>query len=378
MSARGRSWTPRLPPVTELALAAGVAVVMSADTPNAAWPVPALLLSLLAGATLAWRLTVPWLPLLATCAVDLLLMATATTRFGPQTTVLGVLVAVYSAATHLAGRRALTWGIVSLTLVWAAHVASPDGDPGDFLPFVVWGLPWVAGRLVRRQTLAAHEAGARAALLEVDAREAASRERDRIARELHDVVGHAVSLMVVQAGAERLALGSGGLPRTRAALASIESSGRQALVELRAMLGVLRSTESVDERTPQPTLAALPELVEQVRRAGLPVTLSLPQGKDVPPGLALTAYRLVQESLTNALRHAGPVPTTVDVEVDHDLRVRVANALPRRPAVGSEGRGLVGMRERVTLHGGAITAGPQNGCWIVDARLPLLARELGA
>ncbi len=371
MSERGRLWTPSRPPVTEVALAAGVAVVMSADTHNAAWPVPALVLSLLAGATLAWRLTVPWLPLVATCSVNLLLMVTATTRFGPQTTVLGVMVGLYAAAAHLAGRRALLAGTFGLLAVWAAHVTTGEGDASDFLPFIVWGVPWLAGRLVRRQTLQAREAGAHAALLEMEAQEAAGRERDRIARELHDVVGHAVSVMVVQAGAARVSHG-GDDPATRAALESIEESGRQALVELRAMLGVLRSPDAVDEHAPQPTLASLPALVEQVRRAGLPVTLSTAGGTDVPAGVGLTVYRIVQEALTNALRHAGAVQTAVQVQVGAEVEVRVSNALPAPAEQAAEGRGLLGMRERVALHGGTLSAGPCEGRWVVAARLPLL------
>jgi signal transduction histidine kinase len=373
MSALSSRLARRLPPVSECALAAVVAVVMSADTMNAAWPVPALLLSLAAGLSMAWRLSHPFVPLLLTCGANLLLLATAPGQFGPQTIVLGAMVAIYSAAAHLAGRRAVLAGVVSVALLWAAHVSSGEGDAGDFFPFVVWGLPWVAGRLVRRQTLQARESGARAALLEVEAREAASLERDRIARELHDVVGHAVSLMVVQAGAERMALGESGSARTRAALESVEESGRQALVELRAMLGVLRSPDPVEERTPQPTLESLPGLVEQVRRAGLPVELSMPAGVSAPPGIALTVYRLVQESLTNTLRHAGPVPTAVRLELGPDLVVQVASDLPDGLTRRSDGRGLVGMRERVNLHGGTLSAGPHDGQWVVSARLPLAA-----
>jgi signal transduction histidine kinase len=361
----------RLPPVSEVALAAVVAVAMSADTGNAAWPVPALLLTLAAGSSLAVRLTQPLIPLVLTCGVNVLLLATAPSRFGPQTVVFGVLVAVYTAAAHLAGRRALLAALLSVAAVWAGHVSTGDGDAADFWPFLVWAVPWVAGRLVRRQTLEASESGARAALFAVEAREATSRERDRIARELHDVVGHAVSLMVVQAGAERMALGQQGAERTRSALESIEESGRQALVELRAMLGVLRATDDQDERTPHPTLQSLPALVEQARRAGLPVELSMPPSAEAPPGLALTVYRLVQESLTNALRHAGPVLTAVSVDVGPDLAVRVTSALPEGVVPRSEGRGLLGMGERVTLHGGTLSAGPSGGQWVVAARLPL-------
>jgi signal transduction histidine kinase len=362
----------RLPP-KEVALAAVVGVVMAADSHAARWPALAVVLCLAAGATLVVRRRLPLLPIVAIGSVNLLLMGTSTDQYGPQTVVLGMLFALYSAATQLAGRAALVAGAVGLVLVWSAHAASPDGDLLDFFPPLEWGVPWVAGRLVRRQTLQAHEAGARAALLEVEARNAAAVERDRIARELHDVVGHAVSLMVVQAGAARMALGTRAAP-TRAALESIEESGRQALVELRAMLGVLRDTSETDERTPAPTLQSLPDLVEQVRRAGLPVSLAMPTDAEAPPGLALTVYRLVQEALTNALRHAGAVETAVSVELADDVTVRVSNALPSDAVAGRDGRGLVGMRERVTLHGGTFSAGPEGSSWVVAARLPLAAR----
>ncbi|HTL23059.1 MAG TPA: histidine kinase, partial [Mycobacteriales bacterium] len=249
-----------------------------------------------------------------------------------------------------------------------------EGDAADFLPLLVWGAPWLVGRMVRRQALQARADGARAALLlaeqEAQTREAAQTERDRIARELHDVVAHAVSLMVVQAGAERLAN-----PATpsREALVAIEDSGRRALVELRTMLGVLR-TSGEEDRDPQPDLAALPVLVESVRAAGLPVELHVSGEEAVPAGVALSAYRIVQEALTNALRHAGEVRTCVTVGVSDEVVVEVRSELPPhgRAASPGSGRGVTGMRERVALHGGALDAGPEGAAWVVRARLPLV------
>jgi signal transduction histidine kinase len=288
---------------------------------------------------------------------------------------MGVLVAIYSAAAHLGGRRAWAAGAGSLVLVWIGSVAGPDVEVAYFWPFVIWGAPWLVGRLARRQSLQARADGARAAVLlaeqEAQTREAASRERDRIARELHDVVAHAVSLMVVQAGAERLAHPDS---PSREALDAIETSGRQALVELRSMLGVLRGPE--DEATePQPDLSSLPTLVERVRDAGLPVELRTTGGGVVPAGIALSAYRVVQEALTNALRHGGAVPTEVLVDVGADVLVEVRSGLPGAQAVSrvGSGRGVVGMRERVALHDGSLDAGPEDGQWVVRARLPLAA-----
>jgi len=358
-----------LPPPSELALAAVVTAAMVVDLHQASRPGLALLLVLVAGASLAWRLRLPELPLLLICGSNLQLLATAPGEFGPQTVVLGVLVAVYSAAAHLTGRRALLAGAWGLVLVWSSHTVTADGDAGDFFPFVVWGLPWLAGRLVRRQTLRAHHAGAQAALSEADAREAVGRERDRIARELHDVVAHAVSLMVVQAGAERVAA-SPDPTRTREALESIESTGRQALVELRTMLGVLRGAEGREELVPQPDLTAVPLLVEQVRAAGLDVELVERGSGPVPVGVGLAAYRVVQEGLTNALRH-GAGSATVTVDLGEAVQVEIRNPMGAASAEGA-GAGLVGMRERVQLFGGTLRVGPESDTWVVHVRLPLV------
>ena len=361
-------------PPTEAALAAVVTVVMAADPEQAAHPFLLLGLVVLVGPTFAWRLRLPELPLLAVCLLYLYSEGTAPGQFAPQTVAIGVLVAVYTAAAHLGGRRAWLAGAVSLVLVWSALVSGPEVDVEDFWPFVIWGAPWLVGRLSRRQSLQARADGARAAVLlaeqEAQTREAASRERDRIARELHDVVAHAVSLMVVQAGAERLAHPDS---PSRPALESIETAGRQALVELRTMLGVLRSPEDAETTDPQPDLASLASLVEQVRTAGLPVELQVTGDRAVPAGIALAAFRIVQEALTNALRHAGAVPTTVELEVSAaELCVEVRSRLPAAStsSVGS-GRGVVGMRERVALHDGELDAGPEDDCWVVRARLPL-------
>ena len=362
----------RTPP-TEAALAAVVTVVMAADVGQGAHPLLLLALVLLVGATIAWRLRVPELPLYAMCLTYLYSESTAPGKFGPQTVAIGVLVAVYTAAAHLGGRRAWLGGAGSLALVWVGSVAGPEVEVADFWPFVIWGAPWLVGRLARRQSLQARADGARAAVLlaeqEAQTRDAAGRERDRIARELHDVVAHSVSLMVVQAGAERLAHPES---PSRPALEAIETSGRQALVELRSMLGVLRGPG--DEATePQPDLSSLPALVEQVRGAGLPVELRTTGVGPVPPGIALSAYRVVQEALTNALRHGGAVPTEVLVDVGAEVLVEVRSGLP---ALGStngvgSGRGVVGMRERVALHDGSLDAGPEGDQWVVRARLPM-------
>jgi signal transduction histidine kinase len=199
-------------------------------------------------------------------------------------------------------------------------------------------------------------------------------ERRRIARELHDVVAHSVSVMTVQAGGVRRLL----LPeqeREREALLTIEETGRTALTEMRRLLGILRGANETPSLAPQPGMGTLGALVEQLRDAGLPVEYRV-EGEPVelPPGIDLSAYRIVQEALTNALRHAGPArarlsvryrPTRLELEIENDGRSDVNGA--------ADGQGLVGMEQRVALFGGELTAGPRVGAdgYRVKATLPL-------
>ncbi len=288
-----------------------------------------------------------------------------------------MLLAIYSIGAYSTGRRTWLGGAATLVLVEAAHLVTADGNPGDFLPLLTWAAPLAAGRLVRRRTLEAVAAATQAAEVvarrDAELRQACEHERDRIARELHDVVAHAVSLMVVQAGAE-LRLGAAA-PQTRSALDAVETAGRQALGDLRTMLGLLRSGPS-GELEPQPRLADLPALVQGVRAAGLPVILQETgcPPPDSPAAVGLSAYRIVQESLTNVLKHAGPVLTTVRVAYGPDaVRLEVTSPLPAGPPAqrAADGRGLLGMQERGALHLGAVSAGPEGASWRVQATLPL-------
>jgi signal transduction histidine kinase len=331
------------------------------------------------GASLVWRRARPVPVLLVALGASLVVSATATGPFPPQLPLLVDLLVLYTAACRLSGRRALAAGAAGLVLVWAAHALTGDGDVADFLPALVWAAPWVAGRLVRRRTLEAAAEASRAALLlrarDEQAREAAARERDRIARELHDVVAHGVSLMVVQAGAERLRIADGD-PRTREVLDGIERAGRAALSELRAMLGVLREPDGEDPggpRAPQPALEDLPDLLDRVRAAGVPVTLTGAVPTGLPAGVALSAYRIVQEALTNVVKHAPGRAADVRLAVeDGAVVVEVASLLPVVPGQSTgSGRGLAGMAERAALLGGSVTTGPDGARWRVHARLPL-------
>jgi signal transduction histidine kinase len=207
------------------------------------------------------------------------------------------------------------------------------------------------------------------------ARLAVELERTRIARELHDVIAHSVSVMVVQASAERKVLGKEH-QQTRDVLEMIEHTGRQSLVELRRMLGVLRKADDPLLRAPQPGLPDLTSLLDQVREAGLRVAFHV-EGTaiPVPAGVGLSAYRIVQEALTNTLKHAGNAHAEVTLRYfgDHlDLVVVDDGSGSADGGRSNGGHGLVGMRERVAMLGGSLQAGPQErGGFAVTATLPL-------
>jgi signal transduction histidine kinase len=213
-------------------------------------------------------------------------------------------------------------------------------------------------------------ATARAAAAELESERATAQERVRLARELHDIVAHNLSVVVVQAAGARAQGGA-----DPAALEKIERSGRESLVEMRRLLGVLRSDSTVSTE-PQPGIGSLETLADQVRDAGVEVDLRVEgSADDVPAGVDLSAYRIVQESLTNVLKHAGPARVRVDVRCTPgavDIEV-VDDGRGCAPAdATTSGHGLLGMRERVALFGGQLQAAAEpSGGFRVSARLPL-------
>jgi signal transduction histidine kinase len=202
---------------------------------------------------------------------------------------------------------------------------------------------------------------------------AVAEERRRIARELHDVVAHSVSVMTVQAGAVRRLLRSD-QERERQALEVIEATGREALTEMRRLVGLLREQGSMPEFAPQPSMRTVDVLVGTVREAGLPVELEVEgEPRELPPGVDLSAYRVIQEALTNALRYAGPAQAWVTVRwKERELELEIANDGRSEPGRSAGGHGLAGLRERVALVGGTIDSGQRSGGgFVVRAHLPL-------
>ncbi|GAA4071207.1 sensor histidine kinase [Actinomadura miaoliensis] len=238
------------------------------------------------------------------------------------------------------------------------------------LALAVLGGAWTLGRAVRERRAQAEQSATRLA------DQAVAEERLRIARELHDVVAHSMSLIAVKAGVANH-VAEERPEEARDALRVIESASRGALAEMRQLLGVLRTGGPADaELAPAPGLAGLAGLVERAALAGVRVELELRVG-ELPEGVALSAYRIVQEALTNVVKHAAPARCRVLVEADgHEVRIEVtddgpgARTLPPDPAPGA-GHGLIGMRERAMMYGGDFTAGPRpEGGFAVRARLP--------
>ncbi len=254
----------------------------------------------------------------------------------------------------------------------------PHGSAGNFVfTSIAFTIAWTAGLALGYVARRADEAQERAARAErereEEARLAVADERARIARELHDVVGHSVSVMTVQASAARRLL-KPHQAKEREALMVVEQTGREALAEMRRMVGVLRRPEEAPALAPQPSLEHLDKLVAHAREAGLPVELRI-EGAPQPlaAGVDLTAYRLVQEGLTNAIKHARAKRAEVVVRYDDDeVELSVSDDGTGLGTDAGGGHGLVGMRERVSVYGGTLEAGPKpGGGYLLRAKLPL-------
>ena len=301
-----------------------------------------------------------------------------------------VVIALYAVGAHAAPPA--TWAgpaAVAAQAVWVDVPRLQGGDPWDeVVPawFVLVGV-WALGRWVRHRRSEAELLVRRTEqaerTVEDRARAAVAEERARIARELHDLVAHSMGVIVLQAQGAQRTLDSDP-EQARGALQDIEAAGRGGLGEMRRLLDLLTDTGDAATDEPQPTLERLDDLVDGVRAAGAEVDLTTTgEARPLPAGVELTAYRVVQEALTNALKHAPGAPVRISVVYGQDaLEVAVIDAgatalVPAssaRPGLDSGGRGMVGLRERVALYGGRVEAGPlPDGGFALRARMPVEA-----
>jgi signal transduction histidine kinase len=308
------------------------------------------------------------------------LFVTSRVDTGPVAFFVALIIAFYSAGGWSRARLEFVSAALAFSAVAALDLTRGVFDvngPTQPLAWLILAIAWLVGREIgrRRQDLATlRDHTSRLELdRELETRAAVQEERTRIARELHDVVAHSVSVMVVQAQA-----GTRLVPdpqRASSTFQTIEHSGREALVELRRMLGILRTPDEQPTTHPQPGLAGLDALVAHVAEAGVAVQCVVEgEPRQLPPGVDLSAYRIIQEALTNTLKHAGAaqarvvlryLSSSVEIEVLDDGR-------GSRAGVNGSGHGLIGMRERAALHGGDLSTGPRaDGGYAVVARLPL-------
>jgi signal transduction histidine kinase len=365
----------------DMALAAAVLVasvietLLAKDLTGPRWAVA--LISAAMSLTLLWRRTHPVAAAIALAVIAVPGAALVTDPSQLVAPFIPLLVLAYGGGAYLDSRAAWT---VLVTLVAGTAAVGAGADSGDatnvVFPAILTLLCWLAGRTVRvrnRHAAELHETAALAAeQREREAQQAVVDERRRIAREMHDVVAHSISIMVVQAGGARRILHSNPA-RAEEAAARIRHAGSDALAEMDILLGVLDAAPtSVTERT----LEDLGDLVERARAGGLPVTLHVDGARRaLPAGAEPALYRVAQEALTNAIKHAGGATTRVELRWGGDaleLRVSDRGDGGASPGLTGSGHGLTGMRERLRLHGGDVEAGPRaGGGFEVVARLPL-------
>lgn len=292
-----------------------------------------------------------------------------------------VIVAALGGVAALLALLALPWAVGLVLAPWVAFPPIPAGVAAVWAPFagvlllvvLVEVLAGLGAGLARLAPALLGPSPAQRLAAELDRAQRAERaaaERNRLARELHDSIGHALTVTTLQAGAAARVLDSDPAFVARA-LDAIADAGRTALDELDHVLGVLRDGDAA-QRAPQPDLRDLDALLDGARTAGVAVTAEVGGATStVPPAVSREAYRIVQEGLTNALRHSGPVPVALRIEVgERAVELELSNALGSGGARGG-GRGLAGMRERVTVLRGELTAGADSGVWRVRASLPL-------
>lgn len=378
-----RAWLGPAALVTGL-LASALAQIWLVDDPSAhGWGGPRGLSTAVAAGAVLPVLAVRRRPILALavsfCGAGLNVALTAPAEGAFQTFV-ALIVLAFGVGTYVSGRRSpVTLAVLECATVAVGVVVrlGQDYPSPTFLPILVWfAAAWGVGRLVRSWRLRAVElerlTGQLAAERDARAREAVTVERARIARELHDVIAHNVSVMSVQAAAADRVL-DGDQPVVREALRTIEGTARATVDEMRRMLGILRTADRESELAPQPGLDDVESLVEQARAAGLPVDLRVEgTARALPAGLELSAYRILQEALTNTIKHAGEARAAVTVRyASRAVEIEVLDDGPGDGGGAGTRHGIVGMRERVALFGGELETGRrEEGGWMLRARLP--------
>ena len=379
----------RIPPrLLDAAIAAVITAGMLVDTVLGDHDGPwwaNLLCSLAIGLSLLWRRSAPLLPLAVFLGAGVVMGLWLTGFNDAFTPLLALIVVGYSVGRWSEGRMLAIGAAVGVVGVIGVELAIGESF-GDWLfPGLVMFASGGIGITIRNRIELARTLAARADQVEAsrEAREheAVLAERQRLARELHDVVAHTVSVMVVQAGGARRTLHRDP-DAALEALAAVEATGRGALVELRRLLGLLRPEGESAPHAPQPGMDALNDLIARARAAGLPVELNV-EGEPglLPAGVDLAAYRVVQEALTNTLQHAGPARARVHVRWEPENLVLVVDDSGQGPVNAGDGtgQGLVGMRERVSMCGGDLETGRRRGGGFhVQARLPRESREAAA
>jgi signal transduction histidine kinase len=332
----------------------------------------------LGAATLYWRRTYPILVGIAIVSMEIGQAAAGITAHTAVAPVVVIFFASWSIGAYEPRPRA----VLGLTLLvcgtWVAMgidvLRGTDHYVGTDVPWIgaLVATPGILGIVFGARTRSLQAAEAKARRLELERREAVVEERARIARELHDVIAHSVSVMTVQAGAAEEML-KRDPNRALEPVRAVQETGRQALVEMKRLVGMLREDDDEIGLAPQPGLADLDRLIKQVRDAGLPVEVRIEgEPRALPLGVDLSAYRVVQEALTNALKHAGHATATVTVRYgESEVAIEVADDGAGDFDKGG-GHGLIGMRERIGVFGGTFAAGPRDtGGFAVSARLPI-------
>ncbi|HSK27548.1 MAG TPA: sensor histidine kinase [Jiangellales bacterium] len=349
-----------VPPTVDVVIAGAFVVLTTAEavsSPGVRSPVTHLVLAGVAMAVLAWRRCFP-----IGVAVWVVATNVATNPENQFSTLLSLVLVAYTVGSETEAPRSYA-GLAIVVLPFLAVSVAEGLEPSDVAAALVFLVgPWSVGTAVRQRATRTEEAVARADRLEreraAEAAEAAAQERRRIARELHDIVSHSLSVVTIQTQAVRRRLGDDH-ERERQDLAAVEATARQALAEMRRLFGVLRADGETASLTPQPGLHELDRLVTQVRASGLAVDVVVDgQRYELPPGVDLAAYRIVQEALTNALRHSGADRARVVLDyAPTRLGIVVEDDGAGLGSVTTGGHGLVGVRERVALYDGTVDVG---------------------